>query len=117
MSTRPISEKYEVKSDGCICLQEMIFDHDGPGLPSYPEENTSWMLDSGMVRVAGYRSCWNRLNLGISSSGLELRTARGRIDLVKRIGPDRLISLSVEQLPSFVMLSCSFSGFGSDGQI
>jgi hypothetical protein len=82
----------------------MIFDHDGPGLPTGPEQGTTWSIEREKVRVTGYDQCIDQLNLGISSYGHYLTVGGWTIDLIGEIGPDRLINLEVGNVPLIAFL-------------
>jgi len=83
---------------------EMVFDHEGPGLPSSPETGTKWRIEDGKVIVTGYSRCLERLHLGVSPFGHRLETSLWDWNLVIGIGSDRLASLTVERIPLILIL-------------
>ena len=99
MSKTPVSEMYVVNADGQLCLTEMVFEHEGPGMPSSPEEGTTWRIEGGKAFVTGYSSCLDRLDMGIAPFGHHLQTGAWDMDLVAEIGPDRLVSMKIERTP------------------
>lgn len=104
MSKRPVSETYIISADKKLCLTEMVFDHEGPGMPSSPEGETTWRIEGAKVLVTGYSSCLGRLDLGISPFGHYLRTGARDMNLVAEVGPDRLISLRIERTPLILIV-------------
>lgn len=104
MSKRPVSETYIISADKKLCLTEMVFDHEGPGMPSSPEGETTWRIEGAKVFVSGYSSCLGRVDLGISPFGHHLQTGARDMDLVAEMGPDRLISLRIERTPLILIV-------------
>ncbi len=104
VSKRPVLETYVIRADGRLCLKELVFDHEGPGMPSYPEEETTWRIDGGKVTVTGYSSCLDRLDLGVSPFGHRLQTGVWDMNLVSWIGPDRLVSVAIDRIPLILLL-------------
>jgi hypothetical protein len=104
VSKTPVSEVYTVNNDGHLCLTEMDFEHEGPGMPSSPEEGTTWRIEGGKAFVKEYSSCLDRLDLGIAPFGHHLRIGALDMDLVAEIGPDRLVSVSIERLPLILII-------------
>ncbi|MFZ5867636.1 MAG: DUF1850 domain-containing protein [Thermodesulfobacteriota bacterium] len=104
VSKRPVSETYIISADKKLCLTEMVFDHEGPGMPSSPEGETTWRIEGAKVLVTGYSSCLGRLDLGISPFGHYLRTGARDMNLVAEVGPDRLISLRIERTPLILIV-------------
>lgn len=96
-------ETYVIRADGQLCLTELVFDHEGPGMPSYPEGETIWRIEGGKVVVTGYSSCFGRLNLGVSPFGHRLQTGTWDMNLVSGIGPDHLVSVEIERVPLIVL--------------
>jgi len=84
-------------------LKEMVFDHEGPGMPSSQEGETTWRIEGAQVFVTGYTSCLERLNMGISPFGHHLEIGARKMDLVDEIGPDRLIALTIERTPLILL--------------
>jgi hypothetical protein len=106
VSKTPVSEMYVINADGQLCLTEMVFEHEGPGMPSSPEGKTNWRIEGAKVFVTGYSSCLDRLNLGIAPFGHRLQTGALDMDLVAEIGPDRLVSVRIERTPLiFIILA------------
>jgi hypothetical protein len=99
VSKRSVSETFLIDAENRLCLKEMVFDHEGPGLPSNPENGTAWTLMDGRVIVTGYRRCLERLHLGVSPLGHHLEVGDSFWDLVAELGSDRLILVSVERTP------------------
>jgi hypothetical protein len=99
VSKRPVSETFLIDAESRLCLKEMVFDHEGPGLPANAEDGTAWTLKDGKATVIGYRRCLGRLDLGVSPLGHRVEVGDSRWDLVSDIGPDRLILVSVERTP------------------
>ncbi len=97
VSKRPVAETYVVTADAKLCLTEMVFDHQGPGMPSCPEQGTTWRIKGGKVFVTGYSSCLDRLDIGISRFGHRLQAGTWDINLTAEIGPDRLVSVRTER--------------------
>ena len=104
VSKRPVSETYVIRADGRLCLMELVFDHEGPGMPSYPEGGTTWRIEGAKVVVTGYSSCLDRLDLGVSPFGHRLQTGAWDMNLVSGIGPDRLVSMAIERIPLILLL-------------
>jgi hypothetical protein len=77
----------------------MVFDHQGPGMPSSPEEGTVWRIEGPRVFVTGYATCLDRLNMGISPFGHWLEVGSRKLDLVNAFGSDRLVSLAIKRTP------------------
>lgn len=109
VSKRPVSETFLIDGESQLCLKEMVFDHMGPGLPSYSEDGTAWTLKDGKAMVTGYRRCLDRLNLGVSPLGHRLEVGDSNWDLVAGIGPDRLILVSVERTPMLLIVLAEVS--------
>lgn len=99
----PVAEKFTILSDGRLCLVEMVFDHEGPNLPSWPEEETSWRFEEGRAVVTGYQRCLAGLNLAVSPFGHRMVTTGWNWDLVAAVGPDRLIRVECERIPLFLV--------------
>jgi len=104
VSKRPVSETYAIGEDGRICLRVMVFDHEGPNLPSGPEDGTSWRIEQGKVVVTGYRRCFEQLNLGVSPLGHRLEHGSLDWDLVAGVGPDRLVRVAIERIPLILIV-------------
>ena len=99
VSKRPVSETYTIDTDGSLRLLEMVFDHEGPNLPSSPEQGTTWRIEGNKVIVTGYDLRLERLNLGVSPLGHRMSVGLREWDLVAGIGPDRLTRVTVERIP------------------
>jgi hypothetical protein len=82
----------------------MVFDHEGPGMPSSPEGDTTWRIEGGKVFVTGYSSCLDRLDLGVAPFGHRLKAGARDINLVAGIGPDRLVSVRIEWTPLILII-------------
>lgn len=82
----------------------MVFDHEGPGLPAYSENGTTWTPKDGSIIVSGYSRCLERLNLGISPIAHRLEVGNFHWDLVAEIGSDRLILVSIERTPLLLIV-------------
>jgi len=104
VSKRPVSETYGVDAGGKICLKELVFDHEGPNLPSGPEDGTSWRIEQGRVVVTGYRRCLRQLNLGVSPLGHRLEQGSQDWDLVAEVGADRLVRVAIERIPLILIV-------------
>lgn len=104
VSRRAVSERYAIDADGRLCLREMIFDHEGPNLPSGPEEGTAWRIEEGRAIVTGYLRCADRLNLGVCPFGHCLEYGSWDWDLVAGVGPDRLIRVTLERIPLILIV-------------
>lgn len=85
-------------------MTEMVFDHEGPGLPSNPEPGTIWRMQDGRVSVTGYSRCLEELNLGVSPFGHRLETGLRDCNLVSEVGPDRLARLAFERVPLILIV-------------
>jgi hypothetical protein len=99
VSKRPVSETYSVEKDGSFRLLEMAFDHEGPNLPSSPEQGTAWRIEGNKVTVTGYDLRLERLNFGISPLGHRMSVGQLEWDLVAGVGPDRLTTVTLERIP------------------
>lgn len=99
VSKRPVSETYTIDTDGSLRLLEMAFDHEGPNLPSSPEQGTTWQIDGNKVIVTGYDLRLERLNFGVSPLGHRMAVGLREWDLVAGVGPDRLARVTVERIP------------------
>lgn len=99
VSRRPVSETYTIGMDGSLRLLEMAFDHEGPNLPSSPEQGTAWRIEGTKVIVTGYDLHLEQLNLGVSPLGLRMSVGLRECDLVAGVGPDRLARVTVERIP------------------
>lgn len=104
MSKKPVSETYVISADGQLCLMEMVFEHEGPGMPSSPEEGTTWRIEGAKAFVTRYSSCLDRLDMGIAPFGHHLQTRALDMDLVAEIGPDRLVSMRIERTPLILII-------------
>lgn len=104
VSKRPVSETFVISADGKLCLKEMVFDHEGPGMPSSPEAQTTWRIEDGKVFVTGYSICLDCLDLGVSPLGHRLHVAGRDMDLKAEIGPDRLVSVAVGRTPAILIV-------------
>jgi hypothetical protein len=104
VSYRPVSETFLIDAESRLCLKEMVFDHEGPGLPAYSENGTTWMAKDGAIIVTGYSRCLERINLGISPIAHRLEVGKSHWDLIEEIGPDRLILVSVERTPLLLIV-------------
>jgi hypothetical protein len=82
----------------------MVFEHEGPGMPSSPEGETTWRIEEGKAFVTGYSYCLDRLNMGIAPHGHHLQTGALDMDLVAEIGPDRLVSVRIERTPLILII-------------
>lgn len=111
VSRRVVSEDYVIGSDGRLCLTCMTFDHEGPNLPSGPEEGLSWKFDRGRVIVTGYERCMKELNLGIASEFHQLQSGPDTVDLVTLAKNERAFRVSAEPIPAVHLftLSCGNS--------
>ncbi|SNS10114.1 hypothetical protein SAMN05446037_100473 [Anaerovirgula multivorans] len=54
VSKQPVIETYQINSDFTISIYEMLFNENGPNLPSGPENGTKWEIKNGMFRVYNY---------------------------------------------------------------
>ncbi len=99
VSKRPVSETYTIDTDGSLSLLEMAFDHEGPNLPSSPEQGTTWRIERDKVIVTGYDLHLERLNFGVSPLGHRMSVGLHEWDLVAGVGPDRLARVTVERIP------------------
>jgi hypothetical protein len=106
-----VSEDYIIGSGGRLCLKDMTFDHDGPNLPSGPENGLTWKFDGGRVIVTGYDRCMKELNLGIASEFHQLQSGRDTVDLVTLARNERVFRVSAELIPAVLLftLGCSNS--------
>jgi hypothetical protein len=104
VSKTPVSETFTVSADAKLCLKEMVFEEEGPGMPSSPEGATTWRIEGGKVFVTGYSSCLDRLDLGISPFGHRLQAGAWDINLTADIGPDRLVSVRIERTPLILII-------------
>jgi hypothetical protein len=104
VSNRPVSETFLIDAESRLCLKEMVFDHEGPGLPAYSENGTTWTPKDGSIIVSGYSRCLERLNLGISPIAHRLEVGNFHWDLVAEIGSDRLILVSIERTPLLLIV-------------
>jgi hypothetical protein len=99
VSRRPITETYVVVKDGRLRLAEMVFDHEGPNLPSEPEEGSTWRLERDRVTVFYNREPMAQLNLGVPPLGQRLQVGAREWDMLAGVGPDRLVRVAVEREP------------------
>lgn len=99
VSRRPVSETYLVEADRRLRLQEMVFDQEGPNLPSEPEEGATWRLEPKRVVVSYQRPPMDQLNLGVPPMGMSLQVGARVWDMMAGAGPDRLVRVAVEREP------------------
>jgi len=99
-----VSETYTIDTHGSLRLLEMAFDHEGPNLPSSPEQGTAWRIEGTKAIVTGYDLRLERLNLGVSRLGHSMSVGLRECDLVAGIGPDRLARVAVERIPLVLIL-------------
>ncbi len=99
VSKRPVSETYTIEADGSLRLREMVFDHEGPNLPSTSENGTRWQFEADKAIVTGYDLRLGRLNFGVCPLGHRISMGRLEWDLVAGFGPDRLARISFERTP------------------
>jgi hypothetical protein len=104
VSKTPVSETYVISTDAKLCLKEMVFEDEGPGMPSSPEGRTAWRIEGAKVFVTGYSSCLDRLDLGVAPFGHRLQAGARDMNLVAEIGPDRLVSLRIERTPMILII-------------
>lgn len=104
VSRRPVTETYRVESDRRLCLQEMVFDHEGPNLPSAPEGSTVWRIENGKVHVTNYDLCLDRLNLGVAPFSHQLAVGARTWNMLAGVGPDRLVVLRAETEPWIMLM-------------
>jgi hypothetical protein len=99
VSRRLVTETYAVDCNGSICLNEMVFDHEGPNLPAGPNGVTTWHFVGNGAVVTGYVVRLDRLHLAVAPFGHYLETGRQKWDIVAGAGPDRSVRLAVERIP------------------
>jgi hypothetical protein len=99
VSKRPVCETYTIEPDGSLRLLEMVFDHEGPNLPSTQEQGTTWRIEHNKVIVTGYELHLDGLNFGVSPLGHRISVGRLEWDLVAGFDPDRLARVTVERIP------------------
>jgi hypothetical protein len=104
VSKTPVSETYVISADAKLCLKEMVFEDEGPGMPSSPEGGTTWRIEGAKVFVTGYSSCLDRLALGVAPFGHRLQAGAWDMNLVAEIGPDRLVSVRIERTPLILII-------------
>jgi hypothetical protein len=99
-----VSETYAIDTDGSFRLLEMAFDHEGPNLPSFPEQGTTWRIEGNKVIVSGYDLRLDRLNFGVSPLGHRMAMGLRQWDLFAGVGPDRFTVVTVERVPLVMIL-------------
>ncbi|MCA1960923.1 MAG: DUF1850 domain-containing protein [Desulfomonile sp.] len=104
VSRRPVAETFTIDQDGSICLREMAFDHEGPNLPSGPEDGTNWRIEEGRVVVTGYRRCFDQLNFAVSPLGHWLERDTRCWNLVADAGPDCQFRVTCQRIPLILIV-------------
>lgn len=99
ITRRPVAETYTVEPDGRLRLVQMVFDQFGANLPASPEPGTTWQLGPEGITVTGYTERFKRLNLGVGPYDHRLSVGSRELDLVTKVGADRLIRIGVERQP------------------
>ncbi|AFM24687.1 DUF1850 domain-containing protein [Desulfomonile tiedjei] len=107
VSRRVVSEDYVIGSDGRLCLRRMTFDHEGPNLPSSPEEGLSWKFDGDRIIVTGYERCMKELNLGIASEFHQLQSGPDIVDFVTLSKNNRVFRVSTEPIAAVRLFTLS----------